>query len=120
MNKHMGRFSPHALGITMIIVSIAMLIAPPVFAQGVAGGGGVGGGVTLTDPLNGCNFQCLATKIIGFMLDVGLILVPAMALVAGFQFLTAAGNETKISSAKNTLLYTIIGTAVLLISQGVS
>jgi len=39
-----------------------------------------------------------------------------MFIVAGFLFLTAAGNDTKISTAKHALMWGIIGVAVALLS----
>jgi hypothetical protein len=52
--------------------------------------------------------------IINIVLIVGVPIVTLAIIYAGFLFVTAQGNETRLTKAKNTLLYTIIGAALLL------
>ena len=46
-----------------------------------------------------------------------LALAIIMILVAAFQFLTAAGNEEKISSARKSLIWGLVGIAVALFAR---
>ncbi len=58
------------------------------------------------------DFFGLALAFINFaIMGVGLLGV-IMFIYAGFQYLTASGDETKITKAKNTLLYAVVGVAV--------
>lgn len=107
----------NTMGVTAILVAVLLAFAVP--GVHAAGNSSCGGGICLFDPLNGCDFTCLTGKIIDFLLNVGFILVPAMALVAGFQILTAGGKPEKASTGKKTLLYTAIGAGVLLIAKGI-
>ena len=62
----------------------------------------------------------LKTIINNIILPIGAVLAVLAFIYSGFLFVTAQGNETKISKAKNALLYTAIGTAVLLGSWAIS
>jgi hypothetical protein len=58
------------------------------------------------------------------IIDAGLKLGAVVAVVAliyaGFLFVTAAGDEGKIKTAKATILYTVIGIAILLGAKAIS
>jgi len=54
--------------------------------------------------------------------DAIYILTPLSALMvlwAAFLFLTSGGDEKKVKTAKNLLLYTVIGIAVILVADGI-
>lgn len=53
-----------------------------------------------------------------FMQLLGLVAL-VLIIYAGFTMLTSAGNSEKISSAKNTLIWTVIGVVVILSSLGI-
>lgn len=87
------------------------------FAQGVNPGGG---GIQLTNPLSCNDLNCVVTdKLIPFMIQIAIPLTAVMALVGGFQMMTAAGNPEKFSKGRKTLIYAAIGFGVVLIAQGV-
>jgi hypothetical protein len=46
--------------------------------------------------------------------QIGLPIVVLAIVYAGFLFVSARGNTEKLSKAKETLLYTLIGAAILL------
>ncbi len=52
--------------------------------------------------------------ILNFVLYVGIPIVALAIIYSGFLFVTASGNSEKLKSAKKTLLYTLIGAALLL------
>lgn len=43
-------------------------------------------------------------------------LAVAMIIYAGIQYVTSAGNSTKVESAKNTITYSVIGLIVILLA----
>jgi len=47
---------------------------------------------------------------------VGLLAV-IMIIVSGFKYVTAGGDSSKITSAKNTLIYAIVGVAIAALAQ---
>jgi lysylphosphatidylglycerol synthetase-like protein (DUF2156 family) len=42
-----------------------------------------------------------------------------MIMVAGFKYVTAQGDASSISSAKNTLIYAIIGLVIVVLAQSI-
>ena len=55
-------------------------------------------------------------NIINFLLMVVGVLAVVMIIISAFKFATSAGDSAKLTSAKNTLLYSVIGLAVALAS----
>jgi hypothetical protein len=51
-----------------------------------------------------------------FSVAVGVIAV-IMIIVGGFRYITSGGDSTKISSAKNTIIYALIGLVVVALAQ---
>jgi len=49
---------------------------------------------------------------------VGVVAV-IMVIVSGFKYVTAAGDSSKVSSAKNTLIYAIVGIVIVALSQSI-
>ena len=60
----------------------------------------------------------LKTAINLFSGVVGVVAV-IMIIVAGFKYITAAGDSAKVTSAKNTLVYALIGLVIVVISQAI-
>jgi hypothetical protein len=64
------------------------------------------------------------TKIDGFITDlvnifsiiVGVVAV-IMIIVGGFRYITSGGDSNNISSAKNTIIYAIIGLIIVALAQ---
>jgi len=51
-----------------------------------------------------------------FSIVVGLTAV-IMIIVGGFKYVTSAGDSSKVTSAKNTILYAVIGLVVVALAQ---
>ncbi len=76
---------------------------------------GSGAHATLQSPLGGVsNLNNLIKKILEVVVDIGTPIAVLFIIYAGFLFVTAQGNETKITKAKNAFTWAVIGTAVLL------
>ncbi len=67
-----------------------------------------------------CNmtFADIIDKIINFIFYVAIAIFPIMAIVAGFFFLSSGGDPTKVKTAKNILLYSVIGLMIVLLAKG--
>ena len=74
--------------------------------------------VTIDNPLKYDTFQDIVNAIIGFL----WILVPTVAtvmfVIAGFLFVTSAGDPNRVATAKKMMLYTAIGLAIVLLASG--
>ncbi len=69
----------------------------------------------LCNPLDGgSNIGDLLNVLLDTLLKVGAIIGVFFVIYAGFLFVTARGNDTQITKAKMTLLYTLIGLAIIL------
>ena len=78
-------------------------------------------GFNIPNPLTGVStIPDFLAKIINAFLLVLTPIVVIMFIYSGFLFVQAQGNEEKIQTAKRTLLYTIIGAAVILGSKGIA
>lgn len=51
-----------------------------------------------------------------FSLVVGIVSV-IMIIIGGFQYITSAGDSNKVGTAKNTILYAIIGLVIVALAQ---
>jgi hypothetical protein len=91
--------------------------ATPLFshAQTTCGRPDQYGVVTLCNPIRGINS---IDSFLGKIIDIALfIATPALVLAflwAGFLFVTSGGVPEKIAKAKQTLLWTIVGAAIIL------
>lgn len=66
-------------------------------------------------PNNDCTIQGLLRAIIdGILIPIGSVAAVLAFIWSGFLFVTAQGKPDKLDTAKRALLYTAIGTAVLL------
>ena len=43
---------------------------------------------------------------------------PLMLIIAGFIFVTSGGSPDRVKTAKNLIIYTLIGVAILLFAKG--
>jgi uncharacterized membrane protein len=61
--------------------------------------------------------KSLAAKVVNiFSIIVGIVSV-IMIIYAGFKYVTSGGESNSVSSAKNTLIYAIIGIIVVVLAQ---
>lgn len=51
-----------------------------------------------------------------FSLIVGVVSV-IMIIIGGFRYITSGGDSTNVSSAKNTILYAIVGLIIVALAQ---
>lgn len=60
--------------------------------------------------------QTLATIINLLSVIVGIVAV-IMIIMGGFRYITSGGSQEKVTSAKNTILYAVIGLVVVALAQ---
>lgn len=69
--------------------------------------------VELPNPVNANTFTELINLFAGLAVQIGIPIAAIFIIFAGFQFVTARGNQTKLQNAKTTFYWTIIGTVIL-------
>lgn len=55
--------------------------------------------------------------VINMLSFIGGVIAVIMIIVAGFKFMTAQGDSGSIASARNTLLYAIVGLVIIAMAQ---
>lgn len=76
------------------------------------------GKVVFENPIKSSSFADLLGRLLNFLFNIAIVLTPIMAIVAGFYFLTAAGDPSKVKKAQDVLLWTAVGFGVILLSKG--
>lgn len=83
--------------------------------QKVWAAGESGGTQVLPNPLGDTDtIGKLVTAILNIVVQIGLPLIALAIVYTGFLFIKARGNETQLTEAKKTLLWTVIGAGVIL------
>ena len=117
--------------------ALALLLAPAVLAPAVASAAndpnqisnclaqgtnlstaGDGNTCTAGDTTSGTDkIQNIVTLIVNmFSIVVGLVAV-IMIVVGGFKYITSGGDSGNITSAKNTIVYAVIGLVIVALAQ---
>lgn len=112
---------------SVLAFSVPALIAVPVYAADIQGGLCTGAGLQITpsgssadctDPSIGTGHlnDLLTTVINIFSAVVGVIAV-LMIIVGGLRYITSGGDSGKVSAAKTTIIYALIGLVVVALAQ---
>jgi cytochrome bd-type quinol oxidase subunit 2 len=101
-------------GVGSVVLTPAALAASP--QATVCATLGSNGSCTST-PANGLDLDKVITAIVNiFSIVVGIVAV-FMIIVAGIRFVTSGGDSNNVSSARSTIIYALVGLAVVVLSQ---
>ncbi len=75
--------------------------------------------ITIINPVGTDSFQVVVQKVMSALITIATPIVAIMVLVGGFQILTAGGDPEKFGKGKKTILYAVIGYAVIILADGV-
>jgi len=75
--------------------------------------------VTIDNPLKADNFKDLINTIINIIYYLSIPIGAIMFIIAGFYFVTAAGEPEKINMAKKMILWTLVGLLVVVSAKGI-
>ena len=113
--------------ILAVTVGLSLALSSPLFAQPVYAAncpnentsrGQVLQGIGATG--NGCdesgvnNFISSIVNILSIIVGVAAVIV---IILSGFKYITSGGDAAKVSSAKNTLIYALVGVAIAALAQ---
>ena len=96
------------LGILMFIAAFAL--ASVAFAATT---------ITLDNPLQADSIQEVISGILSWLAAVGAPIAAGMIVYGAFLLMFSAGNPEKVTTGKKTILYTVIGYAIILIGNGI-
>ncbi len=104
------------LYIFLILIMGIAVFAP---ADSNANGTCPPGAVCIENPLIADTFEELIDNIITFIFIFALAFAPLMFIIAGFFFITAAGDPKKIQTAQTMIWYTLVGLAIVILAKGI-
>ena len=87
-----------------VTLMYSALICVPILAQAQG----------LENPLQATTLQQFLEQILTVVIQIGYLVAVFFFVYSGFKFVTAQGNDSEITAAKKMLLWTVIGTAILI------
>lgn len=103
----------------LVLLSYAFFVPIVSFAQ-VVGGAPIDTQGKLVNPISQNSLNGLIKTFLEGVLKVGIPVVALAIIYCGFLFVSARGNTEKLTKAKDALLYTLIGAAILLGSWAIA
>ncbi len=88
--------------VMMVLVSVGIVSAAP--GDGSAG---------VTNPIKANTIQDLIFQLADIVLTIAVPVSAILLIYSGFLFVMARGNESEVTKAKETFLWTVVGIAVL-------
>ena len=85
-----------------VMVTIFMMVPHLVF------------GATLSNWTTSATLVEYFTKILDAVIKIGALVVVMLMVYSGFLFVVAQGNEQKLEEAKHSLLWVVVGSAIIL------
>ena len=103
----------------LLAIATTMLPAPIVNAAGAKDSINNGINTTTNAANSGKDFNGVIDTVINTMLFIVGILSVAMIIYSGIRYVTAHGDKSQIESAKNTLIYSVVGLVIAIIAYAV-
>lgn len=104
-------------------ILIIILLSVPLIVLGQSGSGCPPGTpantICIQNPLSSSNILVIIGGIINWIFTISLSVAAIMYVVAGYRFITAAGDPEKIITAKKMVLWVSIGLAIVAASKGI-
>ena len=76
--------------------------------------------VTLPNPLGVTTIAALIKKIVAFLQVIAVPILAIMVIWGAFQMLFAAGDPENFKKGQKTIIYAVIGFAIILIANGIA
>lgn len=106
-----------------LVAGVSTAVAPTssVFAINVFDGCGNGGNgnAAVCKAAGTDNATSMTTNIINTMLFILGILTVIMIIFGGIRYVTSAGDASKVKAAKDTVLYSVVGLVVAILSYAI-
>ncbi len=66
---------------------------------------------------NGAQFGTVMTALINLLIVAVGVIAVVMIIIAGFNFITSGGDTAKVTTARNTILYAIVGLVIVALAE---
>jgi hypothetical protein len=111
-----------SLAAITLLVGVVALYSHPALAASAkdeicSGIGAASGGGGCANPKDSPTINSVISTVINILSAFVGIIAVIMIIFAGFKYVTSGGDSGKISSAKNTLTYAVVGIVVAGVSQ---
>lgn len=128
MNLNFWQKSFYSLFLTSFVVFVSLF---PVFALAQSQTGDAPGGTPQTgdapdpktrleNPIKAENLNDFIKTVLEGAIRIGIPIIALAIIYSGFLYVTAMGNEEKLKTAHNAILYTLIGAALLIGSWAIA
>ena len=97
-----------------LLIAFGYLFLPKLLIAEGTDFSGDRGGDGLRSPIIYTDINSLLTAILDLVIRLGGIVIAIAIIYSGFKFVEARGNKTKIQSARDNLLYVVIGAFIIL------
>jgi len=77
----------------------------------------IGGGNDCSKTSNGVDINKVISVVIKTMSAIIGVISVIMIMVSGFKYITSGGDSSKTASAKNTLIYAVVGLVIVAFAQ---
>jgi ABC-type cobalt transport system substrate-binding protein len=106
------------------IILLAYVILLPIVSFAQQSGGSFGEPLDksgkIVNPIKAETINDLIKTLLEGLIRIGMPIIALAIIYSGFLFVFARGNSEKLTKAKDALLYTLIGAAILLGSWGIA
>jgi hypothetical protein len=106
----------------LMVTSVAGASVSPVFAQPVDPGKSISDGVDAVggnDPANQKSLTVRVKDIVNVILYVLGAVAVIMIIVGAFRYVLSGGDSGSVTSAKNTILYAVVGLIVAILAYAI-
>jgi len=108
------------LSLTGILTSV-LAVQAPAWVSAATPKDEICGGIGAANGSGGCTSDVSLNTVIRNIINIFSIIIGIaaviMIMVSGFRYITAGGDSGNIGTAKNTLIYAIVGLVVAALSQ---
>ncbi|HEY5806228.1 MAG TPA: hypothetical protein VIS56_02465 [Candidatus Saccharimonadales bacterium] len=115
------RWGALAIGSVMVVFGLGIQTASAVnFFDDVCDGVGSSSAAcsgTGKDTISGADGIIL--QVANLIAIIAGIAAVFMIIIAGFMFITAAGDSSKVTTARNTIIYTVVGLIVIVLARAI-
>ena len=85
-----------------------------------SGGSSSGGSVEIPNPLKTKSIAELIDRIVNYIIGIATLIFPLIIIYGAWQFLSTGGDMEKVTTARKTITYAVIGYILILLSKGVT
>ncbi len=105
------------------VIGISSVVSQPLYAADASsavcealGATGASNGCSNTGGSNVSSVLKVALQLLSFVAGVIAVI---MIIIAGVKFITSGGDAGKVASARNTIIYALVGAVIVVVSQAI-